>query len=332
MESKSEKQSWQQSFNEKTSLKSSFNQHQAYEGAKMGGHSIWRIGLIVCTIVVYAATVALNGLAGTGGAPGVFNQTTGDISDHYLLQVTPAGWTFSIWGIIYTWQALWLIYGLTTICRKKDGTYFYLLPLMPVAVYFSFMFNNICNVAWLFTWDMEEMVAALPLIALMPFSLYIGLYFSFSSVYRNLAESTKKGLSRDIWLIRLLVQNGIAFYATWVTIATLLNLAIVMSYWGDVSVEDSGTTVLSILLVEVIIWFVTDIFIFDKYVRYTFSPYITLIMALSGVLSKNYDLDNTYRNSVFTLFNLVLCIILFVFKLVTLFWRHFRSPINPQMV
>ncbi|KAJ8307521.1 hypothetical protein KUTeg_015605, partial [Tegillarca granosa] len=262
----------------------------------------------------------------------VFNQTTGDISDHYLLQVTPAGWTFSIWGIIYTWQALWLIYGLTTICRKKDGTYFYLLPLMPVAVYFSFMFNNICNVAWLFTWDMEEMVAALPLIALMPFSLYIGLYFSFSSVYRNLAESTKKGLSRDIWLIRLLVQNGIAFYATWVTIATLLNLAIVMSYWGDVSVEDSGTTVLSILLVEVIIWFVTDIFIFDKYVRYTFSPYITLIMALSGVLSKNYDLDNTYRNSVFTLFNLVLCIILFVFKLVTLFWRHFRSPINPQMV
>ncbi len=35
---------------------------------------------------------------------GVYNDDTGAISDKYNLEITPAGWTFAIWGFIYAYQ------------------------------------------------------------------------------------------------------------------------------------------------------------------------------------------------------------------------------------
>ena len=31
---------------------------------------------------------------------------TGNISDKYYLEITPAGWAFSIWGIIHAYQVI----------------------------------------------------------------------------------------------------------------------------------------------------------------------------------------------------------------------------------
>jgi hypothetical protein len=67
------------------------------------------------------------------------------------LEITPAGWTFSIWGFIYTWNALWLIYGVSTIFSKdSNGNYIYQLTITPPAVYIVFIINNILNIAWLY--------------------------------------------------------------------------------------------------------------------------------------------------------------------------------------
>ncbi|XP_063588639.1 uncharacterized protein LOC134765781 [Penaeus indicus] len=67
-----------------------------------------KIGRIVVTsllAVVLVYTLVLNGLAGPGLPP--FTQSTGNISDYLFTCVTPAGYTFSIWGVIY--------FGLVTI-------------------------------------------------------------------------------------------------------------------------------------------------------------------------------------------------------------------------
>ena len=37
---------------------------------------------------------------------GIFHSNTGNISDKYYLEITPAGWAFSIWGIIYAYQVI----------------------------------------------------------------------------------------------------------------------------------------------------------------------------------------------------------------------------------
>ncbi len=51
---------------------------------------------------------------------GPFRNNTGGISDKYNTEITPSGWTFSIWGVIYTWLSLMHVYILTTTCRRYE--------------------------------------------------------------------------------------------------------------------------------------------------------------------------------------------------------------------
>lgn len=269
---------------------------------------------------------------------GVFLNNTGTIANIFYLEITPAGWTFSIWGFIYTWQGIWLIYALTTICRRKVGTFLYLMPVFPTVLFVSFVFNNLFNIAWLFAWDRMKVAIALPLIALTPFTLYICLLFSLKRLYDNLDFLTRNGLSLEVWLIRMFIQNGIGFYAAWVTVATLLNIAIVMTY-GDgsditktyVRQDISSTVALGIVTIEILLWITLDLTILDKYTRYLFSPYITLTVAFAGIVQKNYNLDTAYRNSVFSAVLLAAAAVCLVAKVTTMLYRHFKSPIQPLL-
>lgn len=50
------------------------------------------------------------------------------------------------------------------------------------------------------------------------------------------------------------VQNGIAIYATWTTIASLVNLNIVLITEAKMSQTDATTTSLSVLTAVVSVW------------------------------------------------------------------------------
>ena len=59
-------------------------------------------------------------------------------------------------------------------------------------------------------------------------SLYIALVISHNNIYNS-----EPFLRNKKWVLvcyRALVNNGLAFYATWLTVATCLNLAIAMTY------------------------------------------------------------------------------------------------------
>jgi hypothetical protein len=56
------------------------------------------------------------------------------------------------------------------------------------------------------------------------------LYDIFRSLDKAAPELVAQGRSKDIWWTRALVHNGLGIYATWTSIATLLNLAMVISY------------------------------------------------------------------------------------------------------
>ena len=122
-----------------------------------------------------------------------------------------------------------------------------------------------------------------------------------------------------------------AFYAAWVTVASLINLIVVLVYEAKVDQELASTIALGVLAFELVLWFILDNYVLDKYVRYTLSPYITIVIALSGCLTKNYDLDTMYRNSIFILVLLALAGVLLVTKLITMIIRHIRYPIKPYL-
>ncbi len=57
------------------------------------------------------------------------------------------------------------------------------------------------------------------------------------------------------------------------------------TYW----ISTSGVIGLSILAILLIAYFLMDIYFLEKYLRFTFSPYIQLAIALGGILSKNWS-------------------------------------------
>lgn len=134
-------------------------------------------------------------------------------------------------------------------------------------------------------------------------------------------------MSKEKWLVRGLIQNGLAFYATWTTIATLINFAITLSYEGDVSVKTSSTIALAILTVELVSWISLDIVLFDNFTRYSLTPYLTVVVAISGVISKNYNLDTNRQNSLFSLILLIVAVLFLCIKLFVTIWRHFKKDI-----
>ena len=251
---------------------------------------------------------------------------TGTISDKYYIEITPAGWTFSIWGFIYTWQALWIVYAVVNLFRKSEKGPYYTYPvLLPVSFLVSYLVNMVCNCGWLVSFDREIMELALALLFLITVTLYVCLFFSYRSLDRAIDILIKQDRKSDVWLTRFLVQNGLSMYATWCTIATLLNFAFVLTYRSshDISQQNASTVSLSILSAIIVVFLLTDWVFLDRYTRYTFTPYIVLVVALTGSLAKNYEAGA--RNTTITIVLLAISGVAALVKTFLLFWRHIRK-------
>lgn len=244
------------------------------------------------------------------------------------MDITPAGWTFSIWGVIYVWETLWLIYTIANIFRKTESGYAFNDPELLCAPFFvNFIVNMALNLCWIFLFDREHLEACFAVLLMMYITLYACLFLTYRALNNNLHTLQKSDRKWDIWLTRILVQNGISVYATWCTIATNLNLNMVLVYRStiDISVQNGGTVALSIIAAQIVVFVTLDFFFWDKFTRYTLTPYLVIIVALIGSLSENYNIDN--RNTIITLVLLTVGSLLFLVKVVLTIIRHIRSPI-----
>ncbi|KAL8608055.1 hypothetical protein ACOMHN_023871 [Nucella lapillus] len=294
------------------------------------------IGVTVANLIVLLTVYFFNA-AQPSIIPGIFKNTVGNQSDKYYLQITPAGWTFSIWGVIYTWQALWVIYSLVLLCRRSrsvkgsvTASPAYLSPvLLPPAMFVLYMCGNACNIAWLFLFDRGVIEAAFVSLLGIEVFLIIALAVSYRALDAALAGLVEQRRTLDIWLVRAFVHNGLGIYATWTSIATLLNLAMVVRYRSDPVIGDqtAGTVALAVLSVEILIFFATDLLLLDRYTRYTFTPYFVVVIALIGSIAKNWDSDEV--NSIFTAVLMGVGAGGLVVKVVMSVYRHFRRSPYP---
>lgn len=306
-------------------------------------HNGWMIALIVSTVISFLLIQLLNLIASAESLFGdleesdfkkfilsIFTNSTGGVSDYYVNDITPSGWTFSIWGVIYVWQALWLLYSLVSICRKGNDGYLYNNPRVIQPIVFAVYIVNMClNVAWLFLFDRFLPTYALAVLALIVFTLHVGLFFTHRHLDNIAALLINSGQNKDIWMIRLFVHNGLAVYAAWTSIATLLNTNIVMIYEGDVDIQLGGSISLGILGLEILIYVALDMFFLDRYTRYTITPYFVVILALTGSITKNWDWDN--RNSIITAVLLGVAGFCALAKVVMLVIRHIRKPLYQHL-
>ena len=102
--------------------------------------------------------------------------------------------------------------------------------------------------------------------------------------------------------------------ATWVSIATLFNVAMVMHYKWEVDLSLSCNIVLAILLVELVIWFAFENFSkLQSALNFSYTDWPVVLWALSASLAKNYDPDVT--SSKFTLALLIIAAITFIVRI-----------------
>ncbi|HEX8288601.1 MAG TPA: TspO/MBR family protein [Pyrinomonadaceae bacterium] len=165
------------------------------------------------SILVIAATVGVivfNWLAATGVLGGI---DTGAISDKYPTRITPAGYAFSIWSLIYFGLIAFSIYQALpkNLERFRNVRTIYILSCAA-------------NCAWLYFWQHEAILVCVAVIFILLASL------AFINIRLQNTES-----SGEYWIAK--VPFGL--YFGWVTVATILNATIALVYL-NVRVSDSA--------------------------------------------------------------------------------------------
>ena len=277
-----------------------------------------QIALIISNLLVFIVTVVFNSLSTTKSK--IFPKATGEISGENSTQITPAGSTFAIWGAIYIWQAVWIIYSLTLICRPRAAN------ILSPYFYGLYTLSSLFNLTWLLVWARGYLGIAFAIIAMLALSLDGALFFAYRGLNNYLAkfpndESLPNKI--DVWCTRFLVINGVVFYATWVTIATLLNMTITLQYDFNANGSTVASVALTILLCIVLAWFILENVVLEKYLRFTFSEYLTLIIALSGILKKQWT--DGHGNQAFVLAILIIASLLLLARIGFIFYKEKKN-------
>lgn len=92
-------------------------------------------------LIAFFSTLFVNYLA---NAKPINELTSKQVSDMFPNYLVPAGFTFAIWGVIYTLLSCYLIYYLIVLIKKKTGTIFQFQKLALV-----FIASCIINCCWM---------------------------------------------------------------------------------------------------------------------------------------------------------------------------------------
>jgi translocator protein len=215
-------------------------------------------------IVAYVVTVLVNGLAGSTTVLG--GVTSADVSDMYPTLVTPAGFTFAIWGIIYALLTLFVIY--QALPRNKNKEF-----IQKVGVFFAL--SSVCNVCWLFLWHYNYISASL--------ILMLGLLLSLILVHRRLDIGKTMGDIKE-WLF---VQLPFSVYLGWISIATIANVSVALTAagWDGFGI---GSATWAVLIIAVAVVLSLAMLLLRKDVAFN----LVVVWALFGILSKQNAYDD----------------------------------------
>ncbi|XP_063062361.1 uncharacterized protein LOC134455271 [Engraulis encrasicolus] len=287
-----------------------------------------RVAIIVVSLLAHVAAMVFNTLASIGEETGIFMHSTEDITQKYETAITPARWSFFMWDFTYIWLLCMHIYLITGLYRRS-ASWMYATPgVLPYAFHFILITNIAMNITYLFLYDREYLLASLVLSATMAFTNCLLIFFSCYGI-KVYGAWLNKHHSLDLWLFRIWVQNGVALYATYTSIGTLLKLTMVLDTDTTMSKSNSAITSLSLLLAGILIWFVVENFLLESHFRYILTVYPVVILVLAGIIS--HPSPPGPNDVVSAVFLGITCVLLVV-RIALVVWRHCNQPLyRPDM-
>ncbi|XP_030855383.1 uncharacterized protein LOC581802 [Strongylocentrotus purpuratus] len=284
-------------------------------------HDKLLMGLTVLMVIIYCGSLVIPTSERWGWLP----TSVGNASGIHPTEITPAGWAFSIWILIFMWQMLWLIYALVNLCRRNEHGPVYLNPPV-ISVHFvvGYTVSLLAIIAWYFVWTNLIIWGSLIVIAIIPVSVWSCIAF----LTRCLVHNRKHFTSRvDLWIYRILVLNGLAIFGTWTALATHINIAMVFIYDFGLSIDTGSTIALVIVLLLIIVYAFLDLFLWDRYLRYNVMSFPVVIWAVSAILDKRQDEFDFSVDANFILAAILLSVgvVAFLLKVVLLVVRSVRE-------
>jgi len=208
-------------------------------------------------VVAFLITILVNALANTSVLNG---KTTGEISDLYPTLVTPAGYVFAIWGLIYILLLVFVVF--QALPSQKEKAF-------QKEVGVLFVFSSVFNVVWLFLWQYGHItLSVLPMFALLATLImtYLRLNIGKSNV------SLKEKLS---------VHLPFSVYMGWITVASIADVAAAL-----VSMNWDGLGLSDVTWAMVVIVVALAITLLVAFTRRDIAYSLVIIWALVGIAVK----------------------------------------------
>lgn len=162
------------------------------------------LALRIGNVIFYVAMIIANWSA---VAIPLFGRETGEISDMYPTAITPAGYAFSIWGIIYS-----LLFGFILLQLKPK----YAQQPEFARIGPWFILSCVFNIAWIIVWHALQLQwTVLVMIALLITLIVIYLRT------RPVGPTTPR-------LTRVFASGTFSVYLGWISVATIVNISVAL--------------------------------------------------------------------------------------------------------
>jgi cell division protein FtsW (lipid II flippase) len=164
----------------------------------------------ILVVVTYLAMIATNAAA---NALPLNGRSTGEVSLEYDNLFTPAGVTFSVWGVIYLLLGAHVLYQLG-LFRDRPDTPSDTALLNRVGVLFSI--SSLANTAWIFAWHYDLIPLSAPLL--------VSILTCLALIVTTVRKSHLTGRQR--WFVAV----PFSVYFGWTTVAVVANITVLLRY------------------------------------------------------------------------------------------------------
>jgi len=187
----------------------------------------------ILNAVALVATIVVNYLSNTG----IFNnETMATISARYQNLFTPAGYAFSIWGLIYLGLLGFVIYygPFTKNTDTKEKT------ILNVGWWFAV--SCVANSLWIFTWLYEYTFITIPIMVVLFISL-------LKIIGNNRSILVSKDLKTAIFL-----RLPFYIYSGWISVALIADVAAYLKkiQWSGFGISETVWTVIMFAVAAII--------------------------------------------------------------------------------
>lgn len=189
--------------------------------------------LQIGNILFFLLVLFVNYISNTGAING---ETMASVSAKYSNLFTPAGYAFSIWGVIYLFLLGFVAYQSQGLFGNKEPR-----PVVQ-QIGWWFIISCIANITWIFAWLNEALAISILIMILLLVSL-------IAIILRTRMELDDEPLS-----VIALLWWPFSFYSGWISVALIANIAAYLTSigWDGFGISQVTWTLIMIFVAAVV--------------------------------------------------------------------------------